>query len=242
MNRRLFIQGSTAAVALSLLRVPLHTVAANRSLATRTLSASLFVSPSGDDSADGSHTTPLRTLSEAVQRIEEATLPVEMESFSIIADGLAAILRWTTASETNNAGFAVEHRKGNAWHDICFVEGHGTTARSHTYGARIEHLTPGRHQFRLRQVDYDGRITLSAEVEVAIEGELKLRVTPNPAHDVVRISGLAAGDTAFLFDMAGRHILTAVSEGGPITLDIASLARGQYLLKAKHTSQILIIL
>jgi hypothetical protein len=73
-------------------------------------------------------------------------LPVELTSFEVRLDGDAVQLRWTTASETNNAGFEVLH----------FVEGHGTTTEAQTYGFTAEELSAGRYVFRLRQIDYDG--------------------------------------------------------------------------------------
>ncbi|HMB92339.1 MAG TPA: hypothetical protein VKP65_15915, partial [Rhodothermales bacterium] len=41
---------------------------------------------------------------------DDAFLPVELISFEGQADGSAVLLQWSTASETNNAGFTVEQR------------------------------------------------------------------------------------------------------------------------------------
>ena len=104
-------------------------------------------------------------------------LPVELTSFAATADGGAVVLSWTTASETNNAGFEVEHRSGDAagtamssvWQRLAFVEGRGTAVEAQTYGFRAEGLAPGTHRFRLKQVDYDGVFEYSPEVEVVVE-------------------------------------------------------------------------
>jgi len=124
---------------------------------------------------------------------DDAFLPVELVSFEAQADGTDALLQWATASETNNAGFNVEWRAAtqpNAeegaerqWLQVVWVEGAGTTEEAQLYRHRISGLEPGRHVFRLKQIDYDGTFEYSPEVEVAVEvGETFMlsRAYPNP--------------------------------------------------------------
>ncbi|NBC96906.1 MAG: hypothetical protein GVY27_11190, partial [Deinococcus-Thermus bacterium] len=95
-------------------------------------------------------------------------LPVELTAFTARRDGDAIRLAWTTASETNNAGFEVQRRRsGNedadAWEPLGFVEGHGTTTEAQTYrftDRDLPYAAPGA-VYRLRQVDTDGTETLS---------------------------------------------------------------------------------
>ncbi len=113
-------------------------------------------------------------------------LPVELAAFTATADGSAALLRWRTASETNNAGFEVQHWGPNAssYEAVDFVDGASTTTSPQTYRSRIEDLGVGSHQFRLRQVDTGGASSLSNPVAVTVEARraLALRMTgPNPA-------------------------------------------------------------
>ncbi len=121
------------------------------------------------------------------------TLPVELGSFDATVDGRTAVLRWATLSETNNAGFAVLHRSpsSGAWTREGFVDGHGTTSRRHAYQFSLESLTPGRHDFRLRQVDADGQMTLSEPVSVAVRMETAYTlspVVPSPVRDQGRLT------------------------------------------------------
>ncbi len=48
-----------------------------------------------------------------------AALPVELALFEAHANGARALLTWTTASETNNAGFAVEMRPARCADPAC---------------------------------------------------------------------------------------------------------------------------
>ncbi len=53
-------------------------------------------------------------------------LAVELSSFKAVASGNSAVLNWTTSSETNNAGFEIQHRdERTVWDNLGFVEGSG---------------------------------------------------------------------------------------------------------------------
>ncbi|MFB6249581.1 MAG: S8 family serine peptidase [Salinibacter sp.] len=119
-----------------------------------------------------------------VQAVGSA-LPVELARFDATADGNEAVLTWKTTSETNSAGFAVEHRRGDEgpWTELAYKEGAGTTTDPQRYRYRTAALEPGTHTFRLKQVDLDGSSTYSEKVTVtvALSGTHSVSaVTPNP--------------------------------------------------------------
>jgi hypothetical protein len=176
-------------------------------------------------------------------------LPVELTGFEATADGRAAQLRWRTASETNNDGFAVQHRRPGAtgWRDAGFVEGHGTTETPQRYAFRAEDLPPGAHVFRLKQIDRDGGFEHSKTVEVTIAaGEtFALRAAgPNPFRDRTQVTLTARGEQqqtvrVAVYDARGRRV--QVLHDGPLaasgaphrfTLDGQGLASGLYLIRA----------
>jgi len=141
---------------------------------------------------------------------ESTPLPVELASFEAAADGRDAALTWTTASETNNAGFEVQ-RFDDGWHALAFVEGYGSTAGPHTYSYRVTGLDPGTHRFRLKQVDFDGRFRLSPEVEVrvALPDAFFLAAYPNPFNPETTLR-LAVPETqrvrVAVYDLLGRRV------------------------------------
>ena len=111
-----------------------------------------------------------------------SVLPVELAAFTATASGRTAHLSWTTASETNNVGFTVEHQTGDAqagaWTDASgLIAGRGTTTERHDYAFTATGLTAGRHTFRLRRADTDGTVHHSAPVKVEIGVETGLRLT-----------------------------------------------------------------
>jgi len=172
-------------------------------------------------------------------------LPVELVRFTGRQGGDAVLLRWETASETENAGFEVERAIGGAsYRPIAFVEGVGTTAQPQTYRHADEDIpfTAKRARYRLRQVDYDGTSTYSPEVEVELSAphvrDLK-GPFPNPASRQATIRYQIPNSTEVrlvAYDITGRRVVTLVQrrqEPGrkEITFNTSRLASGTYLLR-----------
>jgi hypothetical protein len=135
-------------------------------------------------------------------------LPVELTAFEAALDGGEAVrLTWTTASETNNAGFHVERARlerahvehasddgasdedvgdaGVVWERVGFVDGAGTTSEARRYRYRDAALPFGaeRLRYRLRQVDLDGTTSVGPEVEVTLSAPERVALHapyPNP--------------------------------------------------------------
>jgi hypothetical protein len=82
-------------------------------------------------------------------------LPVELVSFTARVDNGTVRLLWETASESNNAGFKIQHytvsttQESNEWETIAFVDGAGTTTEAQLYTYPIPDLQPGTHRFHM---------------------------------------------------------------------------------------------
>ncbi len=89
------------------------------------------------------------------------SLPVELTHVQATHTSTTTTLTWYTASESNNAGFEVQHqpREDASFHPVAFIEGHGTTTSTQRYEHTVDNLTPGTHRFRLKQVDFDGQFS-----------------------------------------------------------------------------------
>lgn len=139
-------------------------------------------------------------------------LPVELVVFSAIADGADVMLRWETASETNNAGFTVQQLHGPVSTDLGFVPGHGTSAGAQRYTYRVHDPGPGTHRFRLRQVDYNGAFAYTPEVEIGLdplETHYLSAAYPNPFHltTTIHVDLPRAGElTLKVYDVLGREL------------------------------------
>jgi hypothetical protein len=119
----------------------------------------------------------------------DAPIPVELTSFSASTDGKFVTLNWGTASEINNKGWEIERRIKNNENDFTnwtiagFVDGYGNSLNSRSYSFNDKNITTGIFQYRLKQIDYDGKYSFSniVEVEVNLPDEFALfQNYPNP--------------------------------------------------------------
>jgi hypothetical protein len=89
----------------------------------------------------------------------------------------------------------------------------------------------GINYYRLRQVDFDGKATLSEVVAVKASVKNKaLAVYPNPANNVLTLSNTEGVDlTAKVYDMMGKLVAATPLNGN--TLSIADLPVGLFQLQ-----------
>jgi hypothetical protein len=185
----------------------------------------------------------LSSFSRFTAAAEGASLPVELARLEATSDGGAVRLRWTTASETNNAGFRVQRKTEGEYETLAFVDGAGTSTQSTTYTHRVTDLDPGAHTFRLQQVDQDGTTHFSDPVSVrlGLEGQYEVSpVAPNPVatRTQVQVAVQRAQDvTVALYDALGRRVTTlhtgtmAAETTHRLGVDTQGLSSGTYFLR-----------
>jgi uncharacterized delta-60 repeat protein len=178
---------------------------------------------------------------------DSAPLPVELTSFRATLDGGEVVLSWTTASETNNAGFDVQvqsNENDSVWEHVAFVEGSGTTHTPRFYRHRVDPLSSGVHRFRLKQIDVDGGFAFSPIVEVRIGAPIRFALHgayPNPSNGVATIPFEVARATPVrmdVYDMLGRQVAVLVDEEHApgryqVPLDVRRLSAGVYLYRIR---------
>jgi len=179
---------------------------------------------------------------------EGGMLPVELASFDAHLDGGTVRLRWATASETNNAGFAVERALDAApdWAEIGAVAGAGTTSEGHAYTFADDGVPYGavKARYRLRQTDLDGATAYSAVIEMAVGVPVRFAVHdnfPNPVRGATRIRyelPVAAHVRLTVYDVTGRLVARLVDERQEagrreVAFDAAGLASGVYLYRVE---------
>ena len=169
-----------------------------------------------------------------------AALPITLTGFKAVKKSNTADLQWSTGSEQNNKGFAIERSlDGINWNQINFIN--GINARTGATYAATD-LTPaaGLNYYRLKQVDFDGHSVYSAvqSLNFANVVPVKFALFPNPTVDRVAITLGAIESSMAQFSILsadGKIVKTGTfvkSLGNTVqTIEVSSLPRGLYILK-----------
>ena len=151
--------------------------------------------------------------------ISWGTIPVELTSFTAEAINDAVVLKWQTATETNNQGFEIERSLDNInFNNIGFVPGFGTTTETKSYNYTDSEVSSGNYTYRLKQIDFDGSFEYSQEVEVQVTAPLVFTLEqnfPNPFNPSTVISyqlPVGGNVTLKVFDLLGCEVATLVNE------------------------------
>ncbi len=145
-------------------------------------------------------------------------VPVELASFTASSSNGAVNLEWSTATETNNKGFAIE-RKGTDgnYTEVGFVNGQGTTTKTSNYSFSDRPFAPGIFVYRLKQTDLDGSFSYSNEVEVDVANPEEFSLSqnwPNPFNPSTSISFSlpeASNIRIVIYDVVGNKVADLVS-------------------------------
>jgi hypothetical protein len=115
-----------------------------------------------------------------------APLPVTFQSFRatrINSNDVA--IQWETATEVNNAGFAVYRNTGTGWEFVTYIPSQamgGNSSSTLTYSFMDHNSFKGMTQYRIKQIDIDGKAKFSDIRTVRGLGQKTgIIVYPNPA-------------------------------------------------------------
>ena len=162
-------------------------------------------------------------------------LPVDLLSFTATPTAKATQLNWSTAGETENGGFSVEHATdATNWRTVGYVAGVGTSEAAASYGFQHDGPAAGTNYYRLKQMDFDGTFAYSNVVTVQFSGAAeRLLVYPNPAPAAAPVSIVLpegfAGAPVRLFSAQGQLLREYAS--GTTRISGADLPAGRYLLQ-----------
>ncbi|MEW5797436.1 MAG: T9SS type A sorting domain-containing protein [Bacteroidota bacterium] len=182
-------------------------------------------------------------------------LPVELTTFSVNTIGKNVHLQWSTATETNNAGFEIERQDqtSNAWHKIAFIEGHGTTSSPKSYSYVDSKVSAGKFLYRLKQIDRDGKFeysnTVESNVGLTAEDFHLSQNYPNPFNPLTIIQfavPLSEFVSLKVYNALGQEMKTlfnGIAEGNTlhkVEFDGSSLPSGVYFyaLKTKERNDV----
>jgi autotransporter-associated beta strand protein len=169
-----------------------------------------------------------------------SSLPITLINFNATASASSIILRWHTASETNNDYFTIERSTdGKVWKQVANIEGAGNSTVTNAYNFTDNYSSSATLYYRLLQTDFDGTKSYSPIIHVVIDVNNK-----QPYYD-------KNGDR-IVFDLNANQIedfkrLKIISPIGQTVFNTVSyqpyfdatyLTPGVYLIIAEYTDEL----
>ncbi len=156
-------------------------------------------------------------------------LPIELIDFKGTPSVSGNVLTWTTANEVNNKGFQVERIMDNGqWTILGFKTANN---KASTYQFTDNAPLPTSY-YRLRQMDNDGKETLSKVISIARRYVRPyVSIHPNPVSDVLTVD-YTEGSLFQVINLLGQQVLSGKTPpSGVGGLDVSTLPQGTYILK-----------
>lgn len=165
-----------------------------------------------------------------------SVLPVEFKDFTAEIDSYENVnLKWSTASEKNNAYFTIDKSKdGHNWKIVTEVKGAGNSSTTKDYEAIDQRPFEGISYYRLLQTDFDGKIKyfpIIRSIDNTYKG--KHNIFPNPTENTLHITGSIKPLIIEVIDAQGRVLISkkiSISDSEN-SLDVSILEQGVYYLK-----------
>jgi hypothetical protein len=175
-------------------------------------------------------------------------LPVTLLYFtgSMVEDQVH--LNWETASELNNDYFIVEKSSdASNWTNIGSVKGHGTTNTPNKYQLIDGQPFNGKNYYRLRQVDFDGKVSYSRVIVIEVNNtktyDNSFTVLPNPTSGPVVATIVSNTDQNVnmrILDVSGRLMgnkdIALVKGVNQLKLDLTKYPAATYILSYKDSN------
>ncbi len=143
-------------------------------------------------------------------------LPIELINFEAARQNNNILVKWQTETELNNAFFELEKSSdGLRFSSIAQVEGAGTTDVPQNYQHLDKNPLTGFNYYRLKQVDFDGRVSYSEVIYVNFITKGEVNIFPNPVLDEMTISyySEASQDAMIrIYDVIGQNVSYMVQE------------------------------
>src|SRR5688572_24492842 len=116
----------------------------------------------------------------------EIPLPVKFIAFNVARQNADVLVQWATAEEYNNQYFEVERSiDGSNWTAIATVGGAGNTSAIQSYTYTDKNATAKVLYYRIRQVDVDGKSSLTSVRMVKNElGSADIKISSSPSNAV----------------------------------------------------------
>jgi Secretion system C-terminal sorting domain len=195
-------------------------------------------------------TLPNNATFTIITQVTGSTLPAIWKDFVVQIKGNNAYLNWKTTNEYSVGFYSVEHSlDGLAYQEIGKTNAINA-AGLNNYSFTHENLLAGKHYYRVKLVDVDGKYQYSATRTISIAGKIQERIVikSNPVKTnqldlIIDVSKNTRGQISII-SLQGKIIQTLernLAEGSNhISADVSSLPGGTYLIKVAFNDKVYI--
>lgn len=171
-------------------------------------------------------------------------LPVELVSFeSEKKANHQVLLKWVTASESNNDFFTLERSvNGKSWETIGEIPGAGFSSTLLNYEFLDDNVKRNQTYYRLKQTDFDGKYAYSNVLLVDLDKSFGnvLSIYPNPTVQFVNVNSIRRNlGNIQLVNALGQDVTSSVNVSVLSTnaaqVDLSNLPRGNYTCRVDES-------
>ena len=173
-------------------------------------------------------------------------LAVNFSAFNLKQDKDRVQISWATASEQNNSHFDIERSSnGSVFTKIATVKGNNNSSNISNYSVYDDKPLSGVNYYRIKQVDNDGKVTISGIKSITISGQkVIVKTYPNPTHgdiNFILANNNGAAVTATLTNITGKivhqEVIQTTTSVSNYKLNLTTkLPAGMYVLQLKGNS------
>ena len=158
-------------------------------------------------------------------------LPLNLLHFNAVKNTSTVQLNWQTTNEINTSHFIVQRSaNGTTFNNIGREEARNTSGNNDYSFTDVSPLY-GVNFYRLQMVDIDGKSTNSSIIKIVFAGKNELQVYPNPAKNIITISGLQSKGIIKIISADGRFMKQMSVTGNSMLINISTLTNGMYILQ-----------
>jgi hypothetical protein len=163
-----------------------------------------------------------------------ASLPVALVNFNGNRNGSLVTLKWTTSTESNNAGFQIQRVVNGEYKTLAFLNSRADNGFSNDpiqYQFSEVNNSNSVNWYRLVQINKDGQQKILPSLAVrGIEELQKMLIYPNPGSAVNVLFGASSIRDIVITDLSGKQI-KRWNDYHDDNLTINGLQRGMYMLR-----------
>ena len=172
-------------------------------------------------------------------QVKRSNIPIllgtKLLSFSSKNPTNSTVIYWTTSSEINNNYFTLESSlNGESWSEEERVYGAGNSSNLNSYSCHISNPPYGISYYRLKQTDYDGKISYSDVISNVLNYSVSNEPFPNPSIGLIHFD---KDRTDFVYISSVNGDIIRIVRPEDNTVDLSDEKNGFYYINFINTSK-----